>query len=102
MSQSGDWRLEDDSTQYKKEGFMKYQIIGLAVCAVLVALLMYFIQSTSSMKQNSTPENKDILWEELRAPSGGTYRTKTPDGWLIFRSNEMIYVPDSEHVWLTK
>lgn len=81
---------------------MKYQIIGIIISVVFISFLAIFVCKIAPLKQNTISENNRTVWEKLRVPPSGDYRTKTPGGWLVIRSNEMLYVPDSEHIWLTK
>jgi hypothetical protein len=79
---------------------MKYQIIGAVISVAFISFLAIFVCKISPLKQNTISENNSTVWEKLRVPPSGDYRTKTPDGWLVIRSNNMVYVPDSDHVWL--
>jgi hypothetical protein len=48
-----------------------------------------------------------IEWEMIVEDKGpvfdnSTHRIGTPGGWIVRRGGFMLYIPDSEHVWLRK
>jgi hypothetical protein len=79
---------------------MRYQIIGIVFVIGLVITLGVFLSlAVKDKKQGVSTTNKSVYWEKLNTPSGNTYRTKTPNGWLVIRYEGMAYVPDSAHAW---
>lgn len=85
-------------TRFTPVELMIELMIILLIIGIVVILALPTHKKTE--RRSGIPDSPTLInWEHI----GGKpklYRTRTPNGWLVYAPNDLVYIPDVDGRWL--
>lgn len=75
-------------------------ILGSMITFAVITVFSICISLSNTEQQQ--PQMIQVRWEKFSAPTGAWpfYRNRTPEGWIIKKDSQVVYVPDKDGTWL--